>query len=190
MPQVQSAATTPSPVRFRQQAPPHCQGPQRGFLHTSSRSHRSSPRQQLASQQLGTAPRPGPPYLHFNIIHEENPSLFSSKLFQTCNQTEARRLSPACAKASMKTKTFSKFIPATEPKPLPRQKSTTHHTIIHASTQSKLLIISHASIYHTSLFSDMATPRHSANYIHVYPHITHLHRARQETSSSFSITIN
>ena len=67
----QSAATTPCPVRFRQQAPPHSQGPQRGFLYTSSCRHRSPPRQQLASQQLGTAPRPGPPYLHFNIILEE-----------------------------------------------------------------------------------------------------------------------
>jgi hypothetical protein len=73
---------------------------------------------------------------------------------------------------------------------LPRQKPITHHTVIHASTQSKLVIISHASIYHTKLFSDMATPRHSANYIHVYPHITHLHRARQEASSSISITSN
>jgi hypothetical protein len=73
----QSAATTPSPVRFRQQAPPHSQGPQRGFLYTSSCRHRSPPRQQLASQQLGTTPRPGPSYLHFNIILETNPSLSS-----------------------------------------------------------------------------------------------------------------
>jgi hypothetical protein len=36
-------------------------------------------------------------------------------------------------------------------KTLPRQKTTTHHTIIHANTQSKLLIIFHASIYHTKL---------------------------------------
>jgi hypothetical protein len=73
----QSAATTPSPVRFRQQASPNSQGPQRGFLYTSSCRHRSPPRQQLASQQLGTAPRPGPSYLHFKIILETNPSLSS-----------------------------------------------------------------------------------------------------------------
>ena len=79
----QSAATTPSPVRFRQQAPPHSQGPQRGFLYTSSCRHRSPPRQQLASQQLGTAPRPGPPYLHFKIILETNPSLSSLLIMQS-----------------------------------------------------------------------------------------------------------
>jgi hypothetical protein len=78
----------------------------------------SPPRQQLASQQLGTAPRPGPPYLHFKIILETNPSL--SLLFSSCNQTEATRLSPACAKASMKTETSSQFIPPTEPEIYPK----------------------------------------------------------------------
>jgi hypothetical protein len=79
----QSAATTPSPVRFRQQAPPHSQGPQRGLLYTSSCRHRSPPRQQLASQQLGTAPRPGPFHLHFKIILETNPSLSSLLIMQS-----------------------------------------------------------------------------------------------------------
>jgi hypothetical protein len=121
----QSAATTPSPLRLRQQAPPHSQGSHRGFLYTSSCRHKSPPRQQLASQQLGTAPRPGPPYLHFNIILVKTRL---SLLFPTCNQTEARRLSPACAKASMKTKTFSQFIPSTEPEIYP---SKNHLPLIH-----------------------------------------------------------
>jgi hypothetical protein len=79
----QSAATTSSPVRFRQQVPPHSQGPQRGFLYTSSCRHRSPPRQQLASQQLGTSPHPGPPYLHYKIILETNPSPSSLLIIQS-----------------------------------------------------------------------------------------------------------
>jgi hypothetical protein len=69
---------------------------------------------------------------------------------------------------------------------LPRQKSTTPHTFIHASTQFSLLINSHAFIYHTELFSDMTTPRHSANYMHVLSQVTQLHRTGQETSPNIS----
>jgi hypothetical protein len=44
-------------------------------------------------------------------------------------------------------------------KTLPRQKSTTHHTIIHANTQSKFLIVSHASIYYTKLILRRGYPK-------------------------------
>jgi hypothetical protein len=81
---------------------------------------------------------------------------------------DARRLSPACAKASMGTKTSSKC-PGDGTKKLTPQKSSTPHAFIHASIPSKLLTISQAFIHHTNLFQSINTPRCLTNYIHIYP---------------------
>jgi hypothetical protein len=51
--------------------------------------------------------------------------------------------------------------------PIPLQKSTTSHTFTQTNTQSKLLITSHALIYHTRSFPNLTIPNHLANYIHV-----------------------
>jgi hypothetical protein len=50
---------------------------------------------------------------------------------------------------------------------LPLQKSTTSHTFMRTSTLSKLLVTSHALTYHTRSFSNLTTPNHFANYIHI-----------------------
>jgi hypothetical protein len=50
---------------------------------------------------------------------------------------------------------------------LPLQKPTTSHTSTQTSIQSKLLVTSHALIYHTRSFPSLIVPNHPANYIHV-----------------------